>query len=612
MKPDLAHILQTHDVENTTAAAEIAAFRKLHKLSRLKLSHHLGVSAATVTRWENGQSKPSEKILGLIKTMDLSVLDAGFELQSSSRLRHGDGSLASQKAEAARLAGVIDDELTLPNGKTRAVRMSWVRNGPPNQSEFHSKLIEMQVTGGGNIPHETLARRYSLVQEIAGVGYTAQYQLEMPKPLAMAWNSNYGAHGWHRYVGRFPPHLVRSLLNRFGADSESVVCDPFSGSGTTALECRLLGIPFRGIEICPLSCLISRTKAKFQTEETDLVTLSHEFAVFYRECWDDFMAGRDIATLTHAEIIRRPANPIPYFSNMEKWLIPAALLGVSIAMEFALSQKGFDKDAVMLALSAKMRSIGNVDVDVVRAEYSKQPRISVDVCGLVVGQLKKMDRDIKNMYSTHQDLIGHADSIEIHEGSVLDIDFAPGSIGHIITSPPYGVEALSYLRTHLLSYRTLVAELKHSPYETRDKTIGSEFIPVIQTPFVDRVSQISPAFRTFFDRNVVDKKLIQRTEAMKQFFDDLLCVGEKFKKWLKPDGKIAFVLGNKRLGEDIIPADQIVIEMFESLGLMLEESTKHKLKTNNSNSSVPWQERVIDEEYVLIFTSSNTKNEKME
>jgi len=607
MKSNLAYPLQIHEVENSTVAAEIFAFRKLHKLSRLKLSHHLGVSAATVSRWENEQSKPSEIILGRIRSMDIKVFNTEFQLQSTSRLRYGDGSVASQKAEAARLAEEIDDELTLPNGQTSVVRMSWVRNGPPNQSEFHAKLIQMQAAGGETIPHAVLARRYSLVQEVAGVGFTAQYQLEMPKPLAMAWNSNYGAHGWHRYVGRFPPHLVRSLLNRFGANSESIVCDPFSGSGTTALECRLLGIPFRGIEICPLSCLISRTKAKFPTEETNLIMLSHEFSLFYRKRWEDFLADRESVNLTHAEILCRSANPVPHFSNIEKWLIPSALLGVSIAMEFALSQKGFFKDAIMLALSAKMRSIGNVDVDVVRAEYSKRPRTDVDVCGLVIKQLRKMDHDIKNMSTTHKDLIGNEDLIEIHEGSVLDIDFESGSIGHIITSPPYGVEALSYLRTHLLSYRTLVSELKHSPYETRDKTIGSEFVPIKQATFVDRVSVISPSFRTFFDRNVIDKKLIQRTEAMKQFFDDLLCVGEKFKRWLKPNGKIAFVLGNKRLGEDIIPADQIVIEMYESLGLILEESTKHKLKTNNSNSSVPWQDRIIDEEYVLIFTSSTTE-----
>ena len=36
---------------------------------------------------------------------------------------------------------------------------------------------------------------------------------------------------------------------------------------------------------------------------------------------------------------------------------------------------------------------------------------------------------------------------------------------------------------------------------------------------------------------------------MMQFCDDMLSVGEKMVGWLKPGGRIAFVIGNKRLGE---------------------------------------------------------------
>jgi hypothetical protein len=38
------------------------------------------------------------------------------------------------------------------------------------------------------------------------------------------------------------------------------------------------------------------------------------------------------------------------------------------------------------------------------------------------------------------------------------------------------------------------------------------------------------------------------------------------------------------------------------MGLRLDDVVSHKLKTNNSNSEVPWQERVIQEEHVLICT----------
>jgi hypothetical protein len=86
-----------------------------------------------------------------------------------------------------------------------------------------------------------------------------------------------------------------------------------------------------------------------------------------------------------------------------------------------------------------------------------------------------------------------------------------------------------------------------------------------------------------------------------QFFDDMLSVGEKMAKWLKPQGRVAFIIGNKRLGNDIIPTDVIIRELFNGCGLRFFEEIKHKLKTNNSNSQVPWQERIIQEEAIILF-----------
>ena len=209
-----------------------------------------------------------------------------------------------------------------------------------------------------------------MVEEVEGIGATAQHLLERPRSTALSWNSNYGSHGWHRYVGRFPPHVVRSLLNFFGANANTLVCDPFSGSGTTAVECRLLGIPFVGIEICPLSCLLTRTKAAFPPQPNILTDLAESFMIFYDAKWNDFLKGRQASLIAHTELLARDGNPIARFANVERWFTPEALLGTSIAVEFALSLDGFARDATLLALSSKMRSIGNVDVDVVRASPS--------------------------------------------------------------------------------------------------------------------------------------------------------------------------------------------------------------------------------------------------
>ena len=64
---------------------------------------------------------------------------------------------------------------------------------------------------------------------------------------------------------------------------------------------------------------------------------------------------------------------------------------------------------------------------------------------------------------------------------------------------------------------------------------------------------------------------------------------------------MAFIIGNKKIGDSIIPTDKIIEEIFSFFNFKLNESIAHKLKTNNSNSQVPWQDRIIENEYIMLF-----------
>jgi tRNA G10 N-methylase Trm11 len=484
----------------------------------------------------------------------------------------------------------------------------YVVNGPANQIQFFKKLFELQEIPELPSSEANYVRRLALVASVDGTEIPpAQYQLERSRSILKHWNPNYGPHGWHRYIGRFPPQLIRTLINHFGVKPGEIICDPFAGSGTTLVESRLLGSKAIGIEICPLSSTISRAKSKFPTDASLIEKLLFSLTDFYHARWGDFVGTRDIKRIRHDEIIHRPTNSIPIFANYERWLIPEALLGSSIVVEFIETLDGYDKDLLTCALSSCMRSIGNVDVDVVRAEYRKSPRENVDVLKLVTRALRKMILDIENSLLTHRELISSSDDIEVIESSVLDVELPLGSIDYIITSPPYGVESVSYLRTHLLSYRCLQPILKYDPYMFNEKIIGSEYIRDLSEPEDnDDISLSSKTFTEFFKGigpKKPSKKFIVRRNMMMGFFEDMSNLAELFSKWLKKNGKLAFVIGNKKLGKDIIPTDTIISEIFEANGLSLDEVISHKLKCNNTNSEVPWQERTIQDEFVMLFTN---------
>ena len=477
----------------------------------------------------------------------------------------------------------------------------YVLNGPEDQLPFFEKLLELQ--------EEPLSKglispdRLTLVARIPSLGVVpSQSLLESPKASATAWRGTYGSHGWHRYVGRFPPHLVRALLNHFALQPGGTVCDPFLGSGTTLVEARLLGLKGLGVEVCPLSTMISKAKSTFPRDSAALQTLPAKLTAFYQERWKTFTDVRQQPS--HNDVLSRPGNSIQRFANIERWFTPEALLGTSIVVEFIEGLEGYERDLVATCLSAQMRSIGNVDVDVVRAEYRKTPRENVDVLKLVLRKLTSALKSMHDSSRTHSATLGNTEDIAIHETSLLRADIEPGTVDAIITSPPYGVESLSYLRTHLLSYRSLEPILGHDVYAWNRDIIGSEYLGA-DVPVVNhRAAQHSPSYRTFFEATQEHQSVneAKRSSMMMQFFDDMTETSQRMSEWLKPGGRLAFVVGNKRLADRVIPTDRIMMELFESVGLRVDEVITHKLKTNNSNSEVPWQERVIQEENVIICT----------
>ncbi len=71
------------------------------------------------------------------------------------------------------------------------------------------------------------------------------------------------SHGLHYYKAKFFPRMARAMLNITAGNRELSslsVLDPFVGSGTTLLEASQLGIKNMGVDIDPLSVMISQAK----------------------------------------------------------------------------------------------------------------------------------------------------------------------------------------------------------------------------------------------------------------------------------------------------------------------------------------------------------------
>jgi DNA modification methylase len=87
--------------------------------------------------------------------------------------------------------------------------------------------------------------------------------------------NQYLTHWIYPYKGKFHPQMIRALLNIIGLQKGDTIFEPFSGSGTTALESQLLGINFIGIDISPLCVLQGKVKTQAIYAIDDIIKLKN-------------------------------------------------------------------------------------------------------------------------------------------------------------------------------------------------------------------------------------------------------------------------------------------------------------------------------------------------
>ncbi len=70
----------------------------------------------------------------------------------------------------------------------------------------------------------------------------------------------YAFHNLYPYKGKFYPRVVRTLINAFKLNHNSLLLDPFNGSGTATHEASLMGIKSTGIDVTPMGIVLSELK----------------------------------------------------------------------------------------------------------------------------------------------------------------------------------------------------------------------------------------------------------------------------------------------------------------------------------------------------------------
>lgn len=87
-------------------------------------------------------------------------------------------------------------------------------------------------------------------------------------------------------VAGAPPHLVRTYLQDFGLDERHTVLDPFCGTGTTVVECKLNYVKGVGLEANPFAHFASTVKLDWEVDAELLNERARAIAAETMRCLD--------------------------------------------------------------------------------------------------------------------------------------------------------------------------------------------------------------------------------------------------------------------------------------------------------------------------------------
>ena len=247
-------------------------------------------------------------------------------------------------------------------------------------------------------------------------------------------------HDWYRFVLSYPPQLVRKYLGDFQVDLSQKVLDPFCGTGTTNVECKLHRISSIGIESNPFPFFASRVKTNWDINAQQLINNSNY-----------------VAKMALLEISRWGINDNEYTENVDIELLSLPPLSEKLLIENSISPLPKHKSIILLNSIRKFgdpKFIKHQELAFAKSLVFHSSNLSfgpevgvgrvkkdVQIVANWVNEIEKMAKDIQK-HNKNETLtnIYQLDSRE------LSLDIEPNSIDCVITSPPYPNEK-DYTRT---------------------------------------------------------------------------------------------------------------------------------------------------------------------
>jgi DNA modification methylase len=396
-------------------------------------------------------------------------------------------------------------------------------------------------------------------------------------------------HYIHPYPAKLLPQIAHFFLasNILAAHDDSVL-DPFSGTGTVALEANLSGRNAFFADANPLARIITSVKTgKFSIKEINLAAQN----------------------LRKAYARTRKTTP-PKVINIDLWYDEKICRQLS-RLRWAIDsiQESTVKDLLWVTFSCVARKLSNAD-----------PRLSVPVRVKVPKWDENLPPDVWTIFSNQlqANILRLAEAVRLSSGSSVTSEcvgqdarslrvpslwnneettqLADESVGLVITSPPYA-GAQKYIRASSLSLGWLKLAEAHQLKQLENKNIGREHFPktvcgAIQSTGISAVDEVLA---------LVYKKNPLRAAIAGVYINEMRLAVIEMARVLKPGGCIVMIIGNNDVCGYNFQSSEYMSSLLASAGLkpvikLVDEIKSRGLMTKRNRAA-----SVISREWVLVF-----------
>lgn len=381
----------------------------------------------------------------------------------------------------------------------------------------------------------------------------------------------YGVHDLHEYRGKFFPQLVRACINISEVPEGAIVLDPFCGSGTTLCEAKIVGMKSVGIDLNPLSVLISDVKTTILDSSRSEIEAAHQRV-------QNLLNQRDLSCKIADRWTQADRK---YLSG---WFAEEALEDIHqilcvIEQLNDIRMQNFFK----LNISNILRNISWQKESDLRVRKEVGSYLAGDAQKIFLEeakrQIKKIGPYLEALHSCSMDT-----SEIIEDNTITYVKTHTEYLGQcdvLITSPPYAT-SLPYLDTDRLSLMVLGLMHRSEFPQKNLQMVGNREISEkrrteLWNLYLERKSELTPQITELIDRIAIENhkpdigfRRRNLPALLAKYFLDMLDSIKAADAMLKPGAKAFYVVGSNSTyvaGEKVdIKTNQLLWDLASTIG----------------------------------------------